>query len=417
VKMAEVRTRVLAESGRLLASSLDYHQTLRNVATVAVPALADWCIVDLVDEDFRREQVAVAHRDPEKIRIAERLRALEPDELDPRRAFTRVLRTGVPELFEHITEQQLEQGVRSEEELVLTKDLAPRSVVIVPMRVPHRIIGVMTLATAESHRRLTSDDLEIAEQLGRRAAVAVENARLHTTLADVAATLQRSLLPVEPPEILGWDIAALYRPGGAGDRVDVGGDFYELFDSDDGWFALIGDVTGRGVSAAAMTALMRHGARFASRFEPQPAAILSRLNEFLRQRPGNPLCTALCAQLRDGQVVLCSAGHPPAMIAGPGGTVREAPVSGPLLGAFAEAEWPEQTVVIEPGELLLMYTDGVTETTGAHNRFGSERLRELLAEHARDGPDELLAELDRSLTEFRSRSPKDDIAALALRPR
>jgi serine phosphatase RsbU (regulator of sigma subunit) len=295
--------------------------------------------------------------------------------------------------------------------------LAPRSVVVVPMRVPHRIIGVMTLATAESHRRLTNDDLEVAEQLGRRAAVAVENARLHTTLQDVAATLQRSLLPVDPPQIPGWDIAALYRPGGASERVDVGGDFYELFDSDDGWFALIGDVTGRGVNAAAMTALMRHGARFASRLEPQPAAILSRLNEFLRQRPGNPLCTALCVQLRDGQVVLCSAGHPPAMIAGPRGTIREAPASGPLLGAFGEAEWPEQTVRIEPGELLLMYTDGVTETTGPHNRFGSERLREFLAAHAGDAPDELLAELDRSLAEFRSRSPKDDVAALALRPR
>ena len=148
------------------------------------------------------------------------------------------------------------------------------------------------------------DDLALAEQLGRRAAVAVENARLHRALSEIAATLQRSLLPEDPPNVPGWEIAALYRPSGSGDRLDVGGDFYEVFETDQGWFALIGDVTGKGVNAAAMTSLMRYGARFTSRLEPRPAAILGRLNEFLTHREGGSMCTVLCAQLGSGHVML-----------------------------------------------------------------------------------------------------------------
>jgi serine phosphatase RsbU (regulator of sigma subunit) len=417
VKTAELRTRVLAESGRLLASSLDYQQTLNNVANLAVPALADWCAVDLVDGDLRREHVAIAHREPEKGALAARLRELEPEELDPGRAITRVLSTGVPELYEHVSEEQLAQSARSAEELELLQQLEMRSVAIVPMRVPNRILGVMTLVTAQSHRRLTMADLSLAEQLAGRAAVAVENARLHTKLAEIAETLQQSLLPDELPVLPGWEVAALYRPSGAGDRIDVGGDFYELFDTDEGWLVMIGDVTGKGVSAAAMTSLIRHGARFTSRFEPRPAAILGRLNEFLTRGTGNSLCTVQCAQLFDGFVVLSSAGHPPAMIVSPGGQIRETPATGPLLGAFADTEWPEQTVRIGSDELILLYTDGVTETAGAHERFGAERLRALLSAHATDSPKEILEHLDRALDQFRTGARRDDVAALVLRPR
>ncbi len=415
VKMAEVRTRLLAESGRVLVSSLDYQQTLHNVAELAVPALADWCIVDLVDERLRRENVVTAHRDPRRRALADRMRGLEPDQFGPGRALNRVLRTGTPELYPAISDEQLQRAAVDAQQLQLLRELQMRSVAIVPMPVPGRILGVMTLVTAESRRRLDDEDLALAEQLARRAAVAVENARLHTTLSDVAATLQRSLLPDELPKVPGWGIAALYRPAGSRTSIDVGGDFYELFDTDDGWFALVGDVTGKGVHAAAMTALMRHGARFASRMEPQPAAILGRLNEFLRQRPGDSLCTALCAQLRESHVVLSSAGHPPAMVVSDTGEVREAPTSGPLLGAFADSQWPEQGVPVDDG-LILLYTDGVTELAGTHERFGVDRLRALLSEHARASPAQLLVELDKAIQAFSAGSQRDDIAALALRP-
>jgi PAS domain S-box-containing protein len=417
VKTAELRTRVLAESGRVLASSLDYEQTLENVARVVLPALADWCAIDLFDEHVRREHAVTTHRDPSKVEFAHRLRELEADHVEAQSAVWRVLRTGVSELVPDITDELLARSATSAEHLELLRQLQARSAVMVPMSVPGRTIGVLTLVTAESLRRLTQDDLELAEQLGRRAAVAVENARLHTTLAGVAEILQRSLRPEELPEVPGWELASLYRPAGSDQQIDVGGDFYEIIPNDAGWLCLIGDVTGNGVTAAALTGLLRHGARFASRFEPDPAAILRRLDEDLRQHSERIPCSALCVRLHEQKIVLSSAGHPPALLARPGGEPREAPEAGPLLGAFDDAEWSEHTLLVGPEELVLIYTDGVIETPGEDDRFGGERLRRFLSHHASASPAELLDRLDAALDAFRSGPRQDDVVALALRPR
>lgn len=418
VKTAETRTRVLAESGRILASSLDYQETLQNVTNLAVGTLADWCVVDLVDAQLRREHVVIAHSDPTKVARAERMRELEPDEIDPDAALGRVLRTGASELHANVTDEQLQQGARNEEHLKLLRELDFRSVMLVPMSVPSRTIGVMTLVTAESRRRLDPDDLELAEQLARRAAVAVENARLHTRLTRIADTLQESLLPEALPEVPGWEMAALYRPAGAEQRIDVGGDFFEVFQTDAGWFVVIGDVTGKGVAAAALTALLRHGSRFASRYDPEPSAIMRELDASLHGRSSDSMCTALCMRLGADHVVISSGGHPPALVVSSDGTVKEEPEPGPLLGAFQDGQWPQRRLPISGAELWLLYTDGVTEAQGVNDRFGTARLKQLLAEHAGASPEELLEELDRALGEFTAGRPRqDDVAALALRAR
>lgn len=417
VKSAEVHTRVLANSGRILASSLDYEQTLDNVARVAVPDLADWCVVELIDERLHRQTVVVAHRDPQKEALVQQLRGLEPEQIRPETTSARVFRSGQPELFFEVPDQHLLDNAQSEEHLRAMRELATRSAVVVPMRVPNRTIGVMTFATSESLRRLTHDDVALAEQLGRRAAVAVENSRLHTQLNHVARTLQASLLPRELPEVPGWEIASLYRPAGAELPVEIGGDFYEVFTAGSSAFALIGDVTGHGVTAATLTSMMRYGARFASRLEPQPAAILRRLDEELRGRPEDVLCTALCVRLEDGIAVLCSAGHPPGLIVDASGSLTEAPEAGPLLGAFEDADWHQRSVPMDSSHMILLYTDGVIENAGAQERFGTERLRELVSRHAGASPAELLRVLDAELTAFRGGAPNDDIAALALRSR
>ncbi len=415
VKTAEVQTRVLAESGRILASSLDYQQTLGNIAELAVPSLADYCGVDLLDDQGRLERVAAAHRNPVEQALAAGLRNLAAAQPQAGNPGTRVLKTSTSELFPEVTDAQLMAAARSEEHLALLRGLGIRSLLMVPMRVPSRTIGLMTLATAGSRRRLSAADVELAEQLARRAAVAVENSRLHTKLAGVAETLQQSLLPDELPEIPGWEVASLYRPAQAEQRIDVGGDFYEFFEHDGTWFAIVGDVTGKGVTAASMTALMRHGARVASRLEPHPSAILSRLDEALKLSSRQSLCTALCLSLHDDHVVISSAGHPPALLVRCDGTVQQAPSPGPLLGAFADAEWHEETVPVGPGEVLMLYTDGVIESSGEVDRFGEDRLQALLAEHAGQAPAELLSHLDATLEAFRAGPERDDVAALALR--
>jgi PAS domain S-box-containing protein len=415
VKTAEVHTRILANSGRILASSLDYEQTLHNIAEVAVPDLADWCAVQLLDERGRREQAVVTSRVADEQELVSALRAFQPDHLDPESTIGRVFLSGRSELHADIPDEHLVRSARNEEHLELIRQLRVRSAAIVPMRVPSRTIGVMTFLTTTSLRRLTDDDLELAEQLARRAAVAVENSRMHTTLTEVAHTLQESLLPRELPEIPGWEVAALYRPAGTEQRIEVGGDFYEVFDTGSSSFALIGDVTGHGVAAATLTSLMRHGARFASRFEPEPASILGRLDEELRGRRAQ-LCTALCLRLQDGGMAVASAGHPPALIVDGNGVVTETPPPGPLLGAFVDSQWQQTTLPVTPDQLVLLFTDGVTETAGASERFGSDRLRGFLSEHAGVTPATLLDRLEAELAEFRGGSAQDDVAALALRP-
>lgn len=416
VKAAEVHTRILAESGRQLATSLDYEQTLQNVARAALPGLADWSMVELVEGSMRRH-VVVAHIDPEMRRLAVRLRELEPPTPGAESALRRVLATGESELYREVSDAHLRQAAVSPEQLDLYRRLEIRSAIVAPMRVGARIIGAMSFFTSTSGRRFTDEDLGVAEQLGRRAAVAVENARLYTMLADVADTLQRSLLPSPVPEVPGWEIGALYQPAPGATRIDVGGDFYEVFVTGTNAFATIGDVTGHGVQAATVTALLRHGARFASHLEPDPAAIIRRLDEELRRRDGGTMATALCAALHDHSLLLCSAGHPAALIVSPGGRTTAAPSSGPLLGAFPDSTWHQQRVPVADGMTVLLYTDGVTETAGEGERFGIERLRSFLADHAGTAPQALLDALSAELERFRGGKATDDVAALALRPR
>lgn len=417
VKTAEVHTRVLAESGRLLTASLDYQETLHNVANAAVPALADWCMVELIDREGCREQVVIAHRNPAQRDLAVRMRELEPARPRPEQAVWRVLASGESLLFYEVSDEHLRRFSQTEEQLEILRALQIRSALVVPMQVPRRTIGTMSFFTSESRRRLTDADVALAEQLGRRAAVAVENSRLHTQLAEVAKTLQHSLLPAELPDVPGWEIAALYRPAEAEQPIEVGGDFYEVFEASPTSLVLIGDVTGHGVAAASVTSLLRHGARFASRLEPDPVAILRRLDEELRRSQGSAMCTALIAALHRGSLTICSAGHPPALIVDRAGTVSETPAPGPLLGAFADSDWHQERIPVSADQLVLLYTDGVTETPGRSDRFGGSRLRRLLSEHAEAAPSRLLAALDQALQEFRGDEPNDDVAALALRPR
>ena len=286
-----------------------------------------------------------------------------------------------------------------------------------PLRARGRTLGVLSLVTAESLRRFDEGDKEFAEQLAGRAAVAVENARLATARRQIAETLQRSLLPDAVPSIPGWEVATMYRPASVSDEVEVGGDFYDFFETPAGWIVLLGDVTGRGVEAASMTSLVRHGARFLAKQEHSPSRILERVDEALRERRGLSLCSALCVRLEaPDRFVMSSAGHPAPLLVRDDGRVREINGAGPLLGGWEGSAWEDRTVIVRPGETLLMYTDGVTDTRGEAERFGAFRLRRLLADHAGASPAELLARLGAALDGFQAEGHSDDTGAVALRP-
>jgi serine phosphatase RsbU (regulator of sigma subunit) len=288
-------------------------------------------------------------------------------------------------------------------------------VLIVAIRTPARTLGAMTLVSAESGRRFSEDDQRFAEQLADRAAVAVENARLYRAQTQTAVTLQRSLLPESVPRIRGWQVAARYRPAGSEPQVEVGGDFYDFLPTDDGWLVIIGDVTGKGVQAAALTSLMRHGARFVAQTDPRPAAILTRLDTALKQRSDVSPCTALCLLLGDDGVTLCSAGHPMPLVVSKSGEIRELGTPQLLLGVASSNTWRDEQLALAADETIVLHTDGVTDLRGDGGRFGERRLHAALRRHASAPPDELLERLDAALAAFQVGPQPDDTAMISLR--
>ena len=269
IKRTEKGHRFLAEASRVLATSLDYDRTLSTVARLAVPEIADWCAVDLaVGDDV--ERVAVEHVDPARLALARDLERRYP--ADPRsdQGVQGVLRHGVAELYSEIPDEMLAQAARDPEHLELLRSVGMRSAMIVPMTARDRVLGAITFVSAESGRRFDEQDLALAMDLALRAAAAVENARLYEASAKIARTLQDSLLPPLLPDLPRMQIAAAYRPVGMG--VDVGGDFYDVFSTaEDQWYAVIGDVCGKGAEAAAVTALARYTIRAAAVRRRSPA--------------------------------------------------------------------------------------------------------------------------------------------------
>jgi len=412
-KRANLRTELLARVGAVLASSLDYEQTLRNVAGLAVPQIADWCAVDLFDEEGGRVPVAVAHIDPVKLETAERLRAYEPERLDPERGIGRVRRTGESQLITEIPDEMLVDAAADEEHLRLLRAVGMRAALIVPMTVRGRTIGALTMVSAESGRTFDAGDLEFAEQIAGRAALAVEGARLYSERSAVARTLQRSLLPEAVPQIPGWDVATLYRP--AGHESEVGGDFYDFWETGEDWLMMIGDVTGKGVGAATVTSLVRHTARAASEFDPRPAQILARIDAALRRGETVSLCTALCLRISPGGATLSVGGHPLPLRVGARG-VAEVGEHGTLLGALARTRWPERRVELQPGETLVAFTDGVTDAVGEHGqRWGTDRLQRALAEMRELPPSEIRRGLVDALDQFQVGAQADDTAVVVMR--
>jgi PAS domain S-box-containing protein len=412
-KRTALRMEFLARASQVLASSLDYQQTLRNVAGLAVPRIADWCAVDLFDEEGAREPVAVAHTDPSKLAMAERLRAFEPEELDPEQGLGLVRRTGEPLLYSDIPDELLVEAAVDEEHLRLLRGVGMRAVLIVPMAARARTIGALTLVSAESGRTFDQGDVEFAQQIAERAALAVENARLYTERTEVARTLQSSLLPEALPEVPGWEIAALYRP--AGHESDVGGDFYDFWEVAGDWLMMIGDVTGKGVGAATVTSLVRHTAWAASEFDSRPGQILARVDAALKRRPALSVCSGLCLRVSEGRGTIASGGHPlPLRVADHG--VEALGRAGTLLGAFSKFSWPETSFAMGPGETLVAITDGVTDTVGRDDeRFGMVRLQEILGEAQNESPMAIRDRLVAALEDFQVGAQADDTAIVIMR--
>ena len=420
-KESELRARFLADAATVLASSLDYATTLQQVADLAIPSFADGCIVELGDADGHLIPVAMANRDSEKVELMRELRERYPAEQNARRGVGHVFRTGDSELYAELDAPGLRAGVPEDRQLEMLETLGVRSLMIVPMSTGGRRLGTIAFALTDSARRYERADLSVAEELARRAAVAIDNARLYRERSYIARTLQESLLPPELPEVAGVEVAAKFHP--AGEAFEVGGDFYDVFDTSHGWSVVMGDVCGKGADAAAVTALARYTLRTLGIQESSPAEVLRKLNDaLLRQRADRRFCTVAYASLQvngggSADVCLSSGGHPLPYVLRADGTVEAVGEPGTLLGVLPDVRLSDTSVRLEQGDVMVLYTDGVTEARGPDGMFGSDQLAAILASCAGLDAKSVAARIESAALEIQEGSPRDDIAILAVRIR
>jgi PAS domain S-box-containing protein len=415
---AERAQRFLSRASALLSASLDPKEVLGQVAKLAVPEISDWLYIDLVVDGGAVERVAAAHNDPERLERAIEINREHPLALDAPKGVANVLRTGRSELY-----SDLGQELAADPEggyFRLARELGMRSAIVAPMISRGRTVGTLTLATDPDGRRFDEHDLELAEELALRCATAIDNARLFAERAYIARTLQQSLLPAELPDIPGIEAAARFRPTGQGN--EVGGDFYDLFESGGaGWTVVMGDVCGKGPDAAAVTALARYTLRAAAMRERVPSRSLSLLNEaLLRQRDDRRFCTVVYAYLEpdgDGgaRIGFASAGHPPPLLLRTDGSVEPVGDPGTLLGVLPDPRFEDRSLSLVRGDTLVFYTDGMVEGRGPGEVLDEAGLAALLASCAGAGADAIAGRLEDAAVKAHGGSPRDDIAVLVLR--
>jgi PAS domain S-box-containing protein len=413
---AQHRLAILATASDLLSETLDYGETLKQVARLAVPGLADWCAIDVL-EGGKILTVALAHADPSKVELAQRLARDSPQEPDASWGAPHVLRTGESQLYADLDEERLLASAMTDEHAQILRDLGLRSAMVLPLSARGRTFGAITFVSAESGRVYSEEDLSFARDLGRRAALAIDNARLYEERSHVARTLQNSLLPPRIPAIPGVEVAARYRAAGRGN--EVGGDFFDVFETDgDEWALVIGDVCGKGVGAAAVTGLARHTLRAAAMREKHPSNVLGVLNEaILRADVEERFCTAIFVRLQGDNGIrkleLSSGGHPSPLLLRASGEVVSVSCPGMLIGLFDDAELHDCEITLESGDALVLYTDGVVEGQGSD--IEANGLNSILESCVGLDAAAIGERIEQRVVASHDGDPADDIAVLVLR--
>ncbi|MFI9641219.1 SpoIIE family protein phosphatase [Micromonospora sp. NPDC051925] len=384
----------LAEASELLAQSLDVDLTMALIPQLVVPRLGQWCAVHTTDEWGRLKLAASSHADESVLpQLHKVLQETGPDSVQTR--LREASRTG----------SQVPLG-------------GPMEGFALPLVARSQRLGTLAVGRHQRHRH-DPDEVAVLEDVARRAGLAIENARIHAERRRVAQTLQQSLLPPVLPVVEGVGFGAEYVP--TGDEAEVGGDFYDVVPLPDGrWLVVVGDVSGKGVQAAAVTGLVRDVIRvLVGDGKPLPEA-LARLNDTLVERGGGRYCTLALAAVGPGDgdrldVSLHLAGHDrPVLLHGAGGA-NFVGTGGTALGLLDSITSPSAEIPLAPGDALIFYTDGVTERRRGRELFGTERLREAAAPLAGYSADVIAARLRATAINFSVESPRDDIAILVLR--
>ncbi|PLW67253.1 SpoIIE family protein phosphatase [Streptomyces sp. SCUT-3] len=417
----------LVEASDLLAGTLERDQTLALMAQMTVPTLASWCAVYTIAEQAEPELAFVLHEDEDRIDgLKALLSKIDPPSPDPtpgariwtapsEAAHSSALRASL----RSIGLGEPGRPATGPGTALATASAVGGETVVLPLVARNRVIGMLTLGKP-ADERFRQEIVELAEDLSRRAALALDNARLYSERTAISQSLQRSLLPPELPTVPGVEVEVIYQAAGEGN--EVGGDFYDLFPISEGcWGFAIGDVCGTGPEAAAVTGLARHSLRLLAREGFDGPAVLERLNAaILDEGSRSRFLTLLYGRLRPregGGAVLrmVCAGHPLPLRLRQDGTVETAADPQPLLGVMDDLELYEQTFELDPGDVMLCVTDGVTERREGDRMLGDDGLAEVLSQCTGLTAGAVAARVLRAVERFAADAPSDDMAILAMR--
>lgn len=413
------RMDVLASATELLLDEPLFNEAvaLRRCARLLATELGCWVLIDLMESgeggaDGRlRRQVVIgppAEVSGEVTRVVE---DLDPaDDTLP----SQVQASRQPALYPHVDDLGM-LGV-APDGLLVCGLLGAASVLSVPIEDKDSCLGVVTLATDGDHGLLDLNDLGLVQRIARQMGMVIRAARSYGRRSQVADALQASLLPRALPSIPGLEIGARYI--GATRGMDIGGDFYDIFQTAAGWGFVLGDVCGKGEEAAAVTAAARNGVRLLATLRNGPSELLTTVNQALltEDRFVTSVLAELSPQPMGFAAMLCTAGHPPAVLIRGDGTVRRMTGGGVPLGLFEDFEPALESFHLEEGDTLFLHSDGVLDASNdSRERFGSERLIDVLASHRTVPISEMLIALERALMDFCDGTLNDDVSILAVR--
>ncbi len=411
---AQQRLSILATASAVLTTTMEMDELLGRLTRVLTPSAADWCLIELVDARGDVEHVAVSHRDRDTAAAVATFLQVNPVDIDGSGPLAEVLRTGQARLAGESTIGELLRPLAGGRSNAPSRRLTVRSSVIVPIETRGRAHGVLTLATDRT-RVLDDDDLDLAVEIAHQAALAVGNARAFQQEHQIAESLQRALLPTIVPSVPRLDLAVRYVA--ATDRASVGGDWYDVFAFDDGTTGVVvGDVVGHDISASTSMGQLRSALRaYAYEDHSSPAAALARVD---RRFDSLGLTLATCifgvVDVEASTLRWSNAGHPPPLLLRDRQASFLDDAAGVILGVTAGADTPEATTDLCPGDLLVLYTDGLVERRGDSLQEGFDRLAAAAAAVADECADVVCDALLAALVPP-SETRDDDIAILVVR--
>ncbi|MEV6056755.1 SpoIIE family protein phosphatase [Streptomyces sp. NPDC052107] len=420
---ARRRLALIADASARVGTALDVEQTARELAEIAAPALADVVAVDVLDSALSCRRMRRPDNGPELFR-ALALKAAQPTvalrAADPPgnvacyegdRLVTLCVHTGRPVLVRHVGPQDLPRIARDSEAGALLAEAGVHSYLAVPLIAHGEVLGALDLKRTRNPAPFDDDDVVLAAELAGRAAVAIDNARWFQSVRNTALTLQRSLLPEHAAHHTGLELASRYQPAQA--TSEVGGDWYDVIPlSDEKTALVVGDVMGNGIDAAATMGRLRTATCAYADLDLDPGAVLQHLDKITCDLE-HYIVTCLYAVYDPGtgQCCVANAGHMPPALARPGEAPRllELPAGAPL--GVGGVRFETTTVALRPGDVLVLYTDGLVET---RQHPIDDRLNALLS--LLDDPRRPLEETcDVLLYGLRHPDDHDDVALLIAR--